>query len=537
MNSSDMEIQRPANATLAELHRYCDLLEQRYAEIEHAKQLLEEQFRLAQKHRYGASKERTNPDQIALMFNEAEATAVPEAKEPDLETVTYQRRKRRGHREEMLGALSTDETIEYRLPTAEQVCRQCDGPLHEMSTEMRRELKIIPAEVKVVEHVRYVYACRQCEQQAIATPVVTAPMPAPPIPGSLASPSAIAHVMSRKYVAGLPLYRQEQQLARDGVMLSRQTLANWVLTASQRWLEPLYERLKTNLLQRDILQADETPVQVLQEPGRAAETKSYMWLFRSGRDGPPAIVFDYQLTRAGEHPGRFLAGFTGYLHVDGYAGYEKVSGVTLVGCWSHARRKFDEALKVAPPAVRLHGPAAAKRGLAYCNRLFAIERKLKNMSHEQRWAQRQELSKPVLAEFREWLAEQKQSVLPKGALAKAITYCENQWPKLVVFLADGRLELDNNRSERTIRPFVIGRKNWLFANTPRGARASAVIYSVVETAKENGLNPFRYLEYLFEQLPNVDITDPDVLDTLLPWSKALPAACHARGQAGRAASL
>lgn len=330
--------------------------------------------------------------------------------------------------------------------------------------------------------------------------------------------------MNQKYVEGMPLYRQEQQFARLGIELSRQTLANWMLYGANEWLTPLYDRMHHHLLKQDILHADETTLQVLHEPGRAAETDSYMWLYRTGRLGPPIILYDYQETRGGQHPRKFLTGFKGYLHVDGYGGYNELPDVTLVGCWSHARRKFDEALKALPAANR-SAPVAAKEGLEFCNRLFAIERDLKEATPKERYEKRLARSHPVLDAFLAWLHKQSSQVLPKSAFGKAINYCLNQWDKLVAFLQDGRLEIDNNRSERSIKPFVIGRKNWLFSNTPRGARASATIYSIVETAKENGLNPFQYLSYLFEKLPNIDIKDENTLDTFLPWSESLPSIC------------
>ena len=250
-----------------------------------------------------------------------------------------------------------------------------------------------------------------------------------------------------------------------------------------------------------------------------------MWLYRTGREGPPIILYDYQTTRASKHPDNFLAGFKGYLQTDGYSGYGKLTGITLVGCWAHARRKFTEALK-ALPADQKDKPVAAKVALDYCNRLFAVERQLKGMSAEDRYQKRLQLSKPILDEFHAWLKRQRQLALPKSAFGQAIAYCLNQWDDLNHYLLDGRLEIDNNRAERSIKPFVIGRKNFLFSNTPRGAKSSAIIYSVIETAKENNLKPYNYLMYLFEQLPNVDTNDPDVIDSLLPWSDTLPDECR-----------
>jgi transposase len=392
-----------------------------------------------------------------------------------------------------------------------------------MSTEVRQELKYIPAEVKVVKHVRYVYSCRHCEQEEIETPIQTVSMPRPVISGSLASPSILAHIMSQKYVEGLPLYRQEKQFHRMGFALSRQTMANWMIYGADHWLSKLYNRMHQLILKLDIICADETTLQVLREPGRSASSKSYLWLYRTGIEGPPIILYDYQKTRAGENPMEFLKEFKGYLQVDGYAGYHKVKDVTLVGCWAHSRRGFTDVLKSLP--ANSIKPVAATEGLHFCNQLYSIERKLKELAPKERYEQRLKQSKPVLDAFLSWLKISDQKVLPKSGLGKAITYCLNQWDKLVAFLEDGRLEIDNNRSERSIKPVVIGRKNWLFANTPQGATASAIIYSIVETAIANGLNPYYYLRYLFERLPNMDLTDMYALDQVLPWSTTLPVSC------------
>ncbi|MHB0929682.1 MAG: IS66 family transposase [Candidatus Nanopelagicales bacterium] len=517
-------IKDPSIEEIESLQKRCVSLEQTVDELKMKLAWYEEQLRLSQKRRFGASSERSNGDSAQLsLFDEAEAEVESHPgtiEEPVLETISYKRKKQKGQREEALKNLPV-ERIEYRLSEDEQICTACGHPTHEMSTEVRRELKIVPAQVSVVEHVRFVYACRHCERTEIETPIVTAPMPNPVIPGSLASASAIAYVINKKYVEGMPLYRLEQQFNRQGVTLSRQTLANWVIQGTDRWLRPVYERLHEHLLERRYLHADETPLQVLREPERAAETQSYMWLYRSGRDGPPIVLYEYQPTRAREHPTRFLPGFHGFLHVDGYAGYNDLPDVTLVGCWAHARRKYDEALKALPASDR-DRPSAARTGLEYCNRLFAIERGLKTSSVEERYETRLKQSRPLLDEYFAWVETQSGQVLPKSALGKAIGYSMNQRSRLETFLQDGHLEIDNNRSERSIKPFVMGRKAWLFACTPRGANASAMAYSLAETAKENHLNPFIYLKYLFEQLPNLDVEDRDVLDSLLPWSDRLP---------------
>lgn len=464
-----------------------------------------------------------NPDQLELnLFNEAEDEALPEQPEPTVETITYTRNKYPGQREEKLAGLP-QETEEYRLPEAEQICSCCGGHLHEIGSNTHRELIVIPAQMKVLNRVRFRYGCRTCERESIMTPIVTAPMPKSIQPGSLASPSAVAHILNQKYGQGVPLYRQEQELKRQGVDLSRQTMANWVIAAATLWFVLLYERMHTLLVTGDHLHADETPVQVLREPGRKAEQESYMWLYRSGRTDRSIVLYEYQPGRKGEYPRDFLSGFQGYLQVDGYAGYHKVKNVTLVGCWAHARRGFTDALKALPEGAKAEG-TKAQEGLDFCNRLFALERQWQEEEPKERQKRRMEHSVPVLEAFREWLRSQRNRVLPKSKLGHAMEYCLNQWEKLTVFVMDGRLVLDNNRSERAIKPFVIGRKNWLFANTPKGAKASAVTYSLIETAKENGLKPYEYLRYVLEQLPQLpDPKDATVLDGLSPWSKTLPA--------------
>jgi transposase len=508
--------------TIAELKKENKELRKGIFELTVKVRWFEEQFHLNQKRQFGTSSERSDDLQLQL-FNEAEAEAKPLPAEPTLEEITYKRRKQRGHREAMLKDLQV-ETIEYELPEEEQICSCCGGPLHEMSVEVRQEIKIIPAQAKVIKHVRHVYACRRCENDGITTPIVTAPMPNPVLKGGLASPSAMAYIMTQKYVYSLPLYRQEQQLSRMGLELSRQTLANWMIHGANKWLKPLYETMHKQLLKEDILHADETTLQVLRESGRKAESQSYMWVYRTGRYSSPIVLYDYQQTRAGTHPREFLSGYKGYLHVDGYSGYNEMPDITLVGCWAHARRKFDEALKILPPDSR-SADVAARQGLEFCNQLFAIERDLEDATPDERCQARLERSRPVLDAFLAWLNDQSSKALPKSAFGRAAAYCLNQWDKLGAFMHDGRLEISNNRSERAIKPFVIGRKNWLFANTPRGAEASAIIYSIIETAKENGLNPFAYLCHVFEKMPNIDIEDPAAIENLLPYSTSLPETC------------
>jgi transposase len=502
-----------------ELERMATAQAEKIEQLEAKVAWFEEQFRLAKQRQFGSSSEQTAAVQEPNLFNEAEVIAEPALPEPPVEVITYNRRPRtKGKREAQLADL-TVEVVEHRLPEESQVCPQCEGALHEMGTEVRQELKIVPAQVSVVKHVRFKYACRHCQQEEVTTPVVIAKAPAPAFPNSVASPSAVAHIMTEKFVMGSPLYRQEQQLERNGIDLSRQTMANWMIRGAG-WLETIYDRMRRMLLAGDIIHADESTLQVLKELGRAPTTDSFMWLYRTGREGPPIVLFEYQPTRGREHPKRFLGDFKGFLNADGYGAYEGISTkIILVGCWSHARRKFDEAVKSLPPSTRKGGKTTSHAGLDFCNRIFMIERELQTATTQQRYDARLDRSQPVLREFKAWLDAQATSVIPKSTLGQAITYCNSQWAKLCNFLLDGRLEIDNNRSERSIKPFVIGRKNWLFANTPKGAKASAVIYSIVETAKENGLNPFAYLEHLFKHLPNIDVTDPTAVDNFLPWAE------------------
>jgi transposase len=333
-----MENRADTLTTIKQLKQQNAKQEQQIAELTAKLKWYEEQFRLAQQKRYGTSREKTSPDQLELnLFNEAEVLATPRGQEPPTEQVTYERRKSTGKREADLERLPI-ETVTYELSETDQLCSCCGGALHEMSTETRSDIAIVPPQVKVIRHVRQVYSCRHCEREDIQKPIVTAPMPRPVYPGSLASPSILAHIMCQKYVDSLPLYRQEQQFARLGFTLSRQTMANWMIYGAEQWLSPMVDAIKAYLLRQETLHADETTLQVLREPGRSAESTSYLWLYRTGRGVSPAVLYDYQMTRGGEHPRNFLTGFKGYLHVDGYPGYHKVAGVTLVGCWAHARR-------------------------------------------------------------------------------------------------------------------------------------------------------------------------------------------------------
>lgn len=520
-----MENTVKSTVTIEKLKEEIVLLQEEKAKLELKLKWFEEQFRLQQQKLFGRSSEKMPMPEQMNLFNEAESEAKPDAPEPTIEEITYKRRKTKGHREEIFKDLPV-ETIEYHLSEDEQICN-CGKSMHIMSKQVRKELKIVPAQVNVVEHVQMVYGCRNCENNGIETTIKTASMPKPALPGGMASASAVAHIMTEKFVKGVPFYRQEQEWKRMGIEISRQDMANWIIKSSERWLKILYERMREHLLKRDIIHADETTLQVLKELGRSASSTSYMWLYRTGREGPPIILYEYQTTRASKHPERFLKDFRGYLHTDGYDGYIAMPGIINVGCLAHARRYFVDAIKAVPPK-KDNIPTVTEEGLAFCNELFKVERLLHDVTCEERYEGRKKYSKPILDKFKEWIKYYSTRVAPKTALGKAVNYCKNQWNKLEAFMLDGRLEIDNNRSERAIKPFVIGRKNWLFSNTPKGAAASATSYSIIETAKENGLNPFSYIVYLLEQLPNMDIEDKDLIDALLPWADGLPDSCRVK---------
>jgi transposase len=492
-------------------------------------QWLLEQLKLAKHRQFGASSEKSqlNGGEQLGLFNEAEAEASI-APEPELKEIKAYRRRKAG--EVGIGKLPEDlpvEVIEYDISAEEKTCPDCGNPLHVMGREVREELKFVPAKAVIVRHESLTYACRCCEKCSDHVPIVKASMPKPVIKGSFASPEAIAHIACEKFVMGSPLYRQEQDWERKGIDLSRQTMSNWLISATKKWLFPVYDRLKSILLTNQVLHADETTVQVLHEPGKTPQSKSYMWLYRTSCDAKHAIVlYEYQPNRQSNHPKAFLSEFNGYLHADGYSGYHSLpKNITIIGCWAHARRKFDEALKVI--AKEHQAKSVAMQGILRIRQLYALEDAYKKLppddNFKARLEARKKQSKPLVEAFFDWCKEL--PVLPRTNLGNAVNYCIGQRFWLEHFLIDGRLEIDNNRAERSIKPFVIGRKNWLFSNIVNGAKASAALYSIIETAKENGIVPFDYLTYVFRNAPNWDIlNNPDSLLRLMPWNFISPAA-------------
>ena len=462
-----------------------------------------EQLNLALARRFGVSSERIGDEQLRL-FNEAESALaeIDVLEESTVEVPAHTRKKSR--RPPLPDSLPRVEVL-HELAEAERVCPNDGAELKRIGEESSEQLDIVPAKVQVIRNIRAKYACPSCERH-----VVTAPMAAQPIPKSLASPGLLAHVTTSKYLDALPLYRQERIFQRLGVDIPRTTLASWMIRSGEL-IQPLINLLRDELLGGDIIHCDETTVQVLGEGGRAAESKSYMWVQASANRERPVVLFDYDPSRGGAIPKRLLGEYSGYLITDGYEGYGPVcraNGITQVGCWAHARRKFDEVLKAAginprktpkgkpPPKARKAGQA-----LAFIRALFAIEHRVRDDSAEARYRVRHAESALVLERLRAWLDEQLPTVPPSTALGRALSYLDAQWPKLIRFIEDGRLELTNNRAENAIRPFVLGRKNWLFSATVHGAKASANLYSLVETAKACGLEPYSYLRRVFTELP------------------------------------
>ena len=528
-----IEISETSNAGMVTISRaeYEKLQAQskRISELESRVDVLMEALRLARHKQFGASSEKsedTLTEQLSFLFNEAEVFSAAEKEEAENVTVVAAHKRHKKHEYTLDNIPEGIETrqVEHRLEGKDLVCPQCGDTMTEIGKEVVRTLEIIPARMVVREDVYYNYVCQNCNKEDIETPVVKAPREKNIIPGSFATPEAIAHIMTQKFVMGSPLYRQEQEINRKGIKLSRQTMSNWILKATEDYLAPVYEQLHKELLTRDVLHADETTLQVLHEPGKKPQSDSYMWLYRtSGDTDKPIVLYEYQPGRGAKHPKEFLAGYKGYLHTDGYAGYHDLGeDITVVGCWAHARRKFDEAVKSLPKG-KAKG-SSASQGLTYCNLLFGIEQEIADKTAEQRYEERLKQAKPVLDAMFAWANSR--TAAPKSALGKAFHYLKEQWPYLTNYLKDGRLEISNNRAERSIKPFVIDRKNFLFANTPKGATGSAIMFSLIQTAIENGLDPYNYLTWLLKTAKDTDLSQKNTILTLLPWNA--PVECRTK---------
>jgi len=455
------------------------------------------------------------------MFNEVELTVVAEemlaeGAQKDRESTPSVPNQKKPGRKPLPKDLHRVR-IEHEIPESEKRC-PCGCTRTVIGEDISEQLDIIPAKIQVLVHVRKKYACKHCEEG-----VTIAPLPPQPIPKSNASPGLLAHIAISKYQDALPLYRQQAILQRSGVDIPRNTLANWMIKSGEL-LQPLLSAMETKLLTHPVMHCDETIVQILKEPDKPPTSKSYMWV-RVG--GPPTQLirlFHYAPSRIGVVVSELLEGYRGYLQTDDYAGYNAVAaknGVTQLGCWAHARRKFIDAQKATAgktksKANNTNKVSKADMAISLITKLYAIEKTLKEANAETRWQIRQQQAVPQLQKIRALLEKTLHSTLPKGLLSKAVSYLDKNWQKLNVYTQDGRLSIDNNPAENAIRPFVIGRKNWLFSASVNGAKASANIYSLIETTKANQLEPYQYLRQLFTELPKVITADQ--IEALLPWN-------------------
>ncbi|MEZ8441945.1 IS66 family transposase [Vibrio splendidus] len=498
----------PESQDVAELQAMVAALMSEKNEWKQERQSLLEQLKLAFDRQFAKRSEALKPydESQGDLFNEAECEAV---KEDVVEVTTTTTTKKRGKRKPLPKTLPR-EVIELDLDDHEKQCACCNHSLHKIGEDRSEKLEFTPAVLKVLEYVRPKYACRQCEKTGDSSHIVQKPSPQSLIPKSFATESLLANIILGKYQYAMPLYRQESLFTQSGIELSRTTMARWVIQVSEKFA-PLYAALKEHLLLQVVVQADETPLNVLKE-----EKKCYMWLYCSGADSPEAALpnvknialYDYQNSRARACPVDFLGDYNGYLQTDGYAAYDGLHHVTNVGCLAHARRKFMDAKKLQGKGKS----GKADKALAKIQKLYGIESRLKGAPAEERKAERQALAKPILDELYQWMTTQK--VIGSSPLGKAIKYTLGQWSKLIRYIDDGHLSIDNNRAERAIKPLVIGRKNWLFSNTPNGAEASAMLYSIIETAKANGLILYDYMVKCMKELAK---TEPDI-DALLPWN-------------------
>jgi len=462
--------------------------------------------------KFGASSEKS-PDQQE-MFNEAELVEVAEeflaeSEREKAQTGTPDQSKKKPGRKPLPDHLPRARIV-HELPEQERLCScGCERTL--IGEECSEQLDIIPAKVQALVHVRKKYACKRCEEG-----VKTAPLPPQPIPKSNASPGLLAHIAVSKYQDALPLFRQEAVLSRSGVEIPRNTLANWMIKAGCL-IQPLLNLLEERLLAYPVMHCDETTVQVLKEPDKNATSKSYMWVRVGEPPTQPIRLFHYANSRRGSVACEMLDGYQGYLQTDDYAGYNAVTeknAITQLGCWAHARRKFVDAQKATASKNRKSGKT--DMAISLIGKLYAIEKQISGLDSDTKYQLRQRDALPQLEKIRAWLDKTLLSTLPKGLLGKALSYLNKNWDKLTVYTEDGRLCLDNNPAENAIRPFVIGRKNWLFSASVQGAKSNANLYGLIETAKANGREPYQYLRQVFEALPGA--TSVEQIEALLPWA-------------------
>ena len=495
------------------------------ARIDHQSNYIDqlvEAIALAKQQYFGSRSQKidTSSSQLSWLFNEAEVIADHESggtgsEDNDLgegNKQTAPRKRCTGGRKPLPDHFPHIEII-HSLDEADCYCDHCQGQLKELGSKTSKQVELIPMTIKVIVHVKKTYHCPSCKQG-----IKAAKLPPQPIPGSMASPGAIACVVGNKYVNGTPLYRQEKDLERHGLPITRSTLASWMIKAGIL-IQPLINLMSDRLLIYDIVMMDETRCQVLKEPGKTPQSRSYMWCRRGGPPDQTIILFDYAPTRSQQVPIDLLGDYSGYLQVDGYAGYNKVikdNDLIRVGCWAHVMVKFKDAYKVQAKLKRKK-TSLTVQAIKFIKALYKIEDEAyaRDLTESQRQALRQARSKPLLDQIRKWLTKHLPVVVKQSALGKAMHYMNDEWDTLTVFVTDGRLRLDNNAVENSIRPFVISRKNSLFSDTVSGAKASANLFSLIETAKANGLEPFAYLKHVFTQLPKATVVED--IEALLPY--------------------
>lgn len=480
-------------------------------------QLLREQVDYLTKKLFGRSSEQSSDskDQLDLFgddssFNLAETTE----EKTVVEEIHYKRKKRTGFKAELTKHLPIEE-VHCELMGNDCTCDWCNSELkHIGQKQTREEVVFVPATMYKKVYFQHAYECPVCKQDGTDS-IKKAPVPKAPIARSLASPSVLAHLHHQKIEMSLPFYRQVQEWEEYGIKVPRRTLANWFIVSTEQWLMPIWNLLKKHLIEEPLIHADETYYKVLSSD----KQKSYYWLFRTIEQAEhPIILFQHNLSRSSSVPQKFLSKFSGYLHCDAYAAYTTLNNVTLVKCWSHLRRKFFEAKGLQ------NNQSKADQGVAYCDRLFQIERDIKSKSSDEKYLLRLKLSVPILDEFWRWI--ESFHSLPGSKLGKAVGYALNHKEGLMNFLKDGRCAISNNIAERSIRITTIGRKNWNFSTSERGAVANGISYSIIDTAKSNGINPTKYLKYLFKNLPNLqDISNNEILEDYLPWANKVQLAC------------
>lgn len=492
-------------------------------------QLMMEQLVLSKKSRFGRSSEKmAGPGQIRFMevdgeivfFNEAEAVCDLDVPEPDsLEPQQPKKKKQAGKRETDLAGLPV-RRIDHYLSEKELAAEFGEKGWKQLPDAISRCYRFVPAKVEVEEHHVGVYSSKTDDR------MVKAPHPKKLLPGSLVSPSLAAAVLNGKYVNAVPLYRLEKEFERYGLAITRQNMANWVIRLGESCFGPLYDYLHTLLYRYPVIQADETPV-LVNKDGRPAGSKSWMWVYRSGclYQKEQVILYEYQKTRNASHPRKFLKDYNGICVTDGYQVYHTLEkekeDLKIAGCWVHCRRKFEEALEVIPKELRKQ--SVLDLLMNQIRAIYREEGKLSGFSADERVEKRQLVVKPLVDAFFAYVKQNSGRVPKSGKAREAFTYALNQEPYLRVFLENGNVPMDNNASERAIRGFCIGKKNWEMIDTVHGASASAIIYSISETAKANGLKPYEYFEYLLTEIPkHQDESSTDFLADLLPWSEKLP---------------